>query len=589
MSENIRGYVNVYNELKTMHVAEGGRELSGDEVIFAAYILLKMQQYDDMETYDDFWRSWEENHSVHKRGFWAPQNSIGMSFDPEACEDSNKDKDATKGLGRWETLKQLKNVYHNDELINCILFGKIDTGFKMSRTPYELSGLAMSLLEIKETDSIADFSTGENVFFRDCFLMHPNNRYFVYKADEDYAEAIFVRACTLGLKIENDFCVGLFDDDAHQQGYDKIFLDFNRAEKREGVGEAISEYVDSLDPSISISNLNAEWYHCMTAMKYLKEDGKMVAIVPRAFLGNKNNEIARQYFLNRGYIENVISLPERLYEDTIMPTAMIVFSRGNKKVTFVDAAESGYSSRYGARRINVLSDLEIGQILSCIDKDTDKSKVVCYDKIYENKCSLNPKTYLFESDIKDMKCFGDVITKITRGVQLSGAELDELTANERTEHQYVTPASIQYGGVYRTQCYLKHIEKKHEKYVAQPGDILITKNIALFKVAVVNQPGLLVSGNLYLIRIDKEKINPYFVKLFLESESGQRIIRSFSSEGAATILSVAAIKNIPIPNLSISEQQKLQRQYEEIESEIYAAQRELEQLIKEQSKLLEWI
>lgn len=588
MNENMIGYTNVYNELKTMCVEEGYRELSGDEVIFAAYILLKMQQYDGVKTYDDFFASWEENHIAYQKGFWTPMNNIGMSFDPEAHGNSYEDEEARENLIRWEKLKQLKNVYHRDDLINCILFGKIDMGFKLSRTPSELNVLASKLFEINESDTIADFSTGENVFFRDCFFLHPQNRYFVFKSDEDYAEAIFVRACALGLEIENDYCTSLFDEEEHKQGYDKIFIDFNRADKRETDDIEIKQYMTMQDEECFIKGMAPEWYCCMTAMKYLKEKGRMIAVVPRSLLSNKNSESAREYFLDHGYIETVISLPERLYEDTIMPTAMIVFSRGNKEVSFVDARDYGYSSRYGARRMKILSEQDVEQILLCVDTVSDTSNKVDYEVLKGKKYSLNPKTYLLDVDSEGGIIFEDVIVKITRGVQLSGTELDAISTENRTDNQYVTPASIQYGSVYRPQCYLKHIVKKHEKYVAQAGDILVTKNVVSFKVAVVKHSNFLVSGNLYLIRVNQEKVNPHFIKLYLESTSGQKIIQSLSSGGAASMLSVAAIKSIPIPRFSLKEQEKMQREYEELESEIYAKQKELEQLLEEQCKLFEW-
>lgn len=72
----------------------------------------------------------------------------------------------------------------------------------------------------------------------------------------------------------------------------------------------------------------------------LKEDGRMVTIVPQGFLWRSLSATAilRDSIVREGMLKAVISLPA-VYNYTIINAAMLVFERGNSDVIFVDATK----------------------------------------------------------------------------------------------------------------------------------------------------------------------------------------------------------------------------------------------------------
>ena len=82
-------------------------------------------------------------------------------------------------------------------------------------------------------------------------------------------------------------------------------------------------------------------------------------------------------------------------------------------------------------------------------------------------------------------------------------------------------ANLQDGIISDELPYLKEIDSKYEKYCIKNGSLVISKNASLVKMAIVSvQEGkkILANGNLYVIELDTDKINPYFFK----SVSGKR-------------------------------------------------------------------
>jgi type I restriction enzyme M protein len=115
-------------------------------------------------------------------------------------------------------------------------------------------------------------------------------------------------------------------------------------------------------------------------------------------------------------------------------------------------------------------------------------------------------------------------------------------------------------------------------------DLILSKNGAPFKIAVAEvQPGktILANGNLYIIEIDEEKADPFFVKAFLESEKGAALLKSITVGAAIPNIGVEALKKLPIPNVPLEEQHELATKYLAKVDEITLYQRKLQKAYEE--------
>ena len=96
---------------------------------------------------------------------------------------------------------------------------------------------------------------------------------------------------------------------------------------------------------------------------------------------------------------------------------------------------------------------------------------------------------------------------------------------------------------------LKVLDPSLEKYCLKDNDLILSKNGYPYKVAIAHpRPGqkILANGNLYVIELDQDKINPLYLKAFLESETGINILKSITVGATIPNLGVEKLKKIQI-------------------------------------------
>ena len=91
----------------------------------------------------------------------------------------------------------------------------------------------------------------------------------------------------------------------------------------------------------------------------------------------------------------------------------------------------------------------------------------------------------------------------------------------------------------------------------------------------------LANGNLYVIELDKDKINPYFLKAYLESESGKAALSRVAVGATLLNLPVEGLKKVIIPLPDLESQKKIADQYYAKLSEIKELKYKLEKATEE--------
>lgn len=85
----------------------------------------------------------------------------------------------------------------------------------------------------------------------------------------------------------------------------------------------------------------------------------------------------------------------------------------------------------------------------------------------------------------------------------------------------------------------------------------MTKNGYPYKFAVVNVPEgkkILANTNLFVIELDEEKVDPYYIQAFLESDVGMTMLKRISVGSALFSISLEGLKKMMIPLPSLEEQ-----------------------------------
>jgi type I restriction enzyme M protein len=208
--------------------------------------------------------------------------------------------------------------------------------------------------------------------------------------------------------------------------------------------------------------------------------------------------------------------------------------------------------------------------------DGDEAITVDLKTLQNNEFVLNPSRYLEKTiEIEDGVELGSLMKRITRGAPLRASELDEMVSDEPTDTQYLMLANIQNGMISEDLPYLKELDAKLDKYCIGNRNLLLSKNGAPFKVAVAEvEEGrkILGNGNLFIIELDEEKVNPYFIKAFFDSEVGAAVLKSIVVGATIPNISAESLKKLIVPLPSMEKQNEIANLYQAKQDEIKVLQ-----------------
>ena len=129
---------------------------------------------------------------------------------------------------------------------------------------------------------------------------------------------------------------------------------------------------------------------------------------------NKEEQAIKATLVEKNYLEAVISLPDRMFESTSIPTSLLIFNKKKQtsNILMVNAASlateevreqrgqvgsKSHTNRVYKKKINVLSDDAINKVMSLLDKPADEqglSKVVSIEAIKGQDYVLTPNRYI---------------------------------------------------------------------------------------------------------------------------------------------------------------------------------------------------
>ena len=551
------------------------------------------------------------------------------------------------------------NRFNEDELLAFILFAfdfnyylnkksEKEKKILMSPLPNSLSKLSFKLLDIKDNDYVLNFYSELGNFAIESFLNSPSinirgiedffltRNISILKAslisdnikfsditpnyfEEVESEDIEIGACAELFRIKPAFeyspkqkvdkifsNLALISNYFFNSLYISEFYQYNKRGKEE-VTEIYKRYLCN-DLKISneiVENASLEWLSYIKIVEeQLKDEGKALSLVESEILYDyNNNEKIREYFIKKGYIEAIILLPERIMFDINASLALIVFSKGNKKIRFVDASNFGKTKKIKEKNITILKDSDVDEIINLLNNDTN-SKIAISKEIKdfsENYYNLGVDINIDPSSIAPSKKtirgipLKKLIKNIMRGSQISSEELEDYRATEKTSNIYLSISDINDGLIdfKNIETYLKNIPENQEKFLVKNEYILLSKYGKSPKLAIVKNLGeekVIASGNLIIIEVDKKEIDPYYLAALFSSKKGIKILKEAYSIKAKdkenATLSIKKLKELRIPIPSEEIYIEIALKYERILNEINKNKLELKELIDSKEEIL---
>ncbi len=501
----------------------------------------------------------------------------------------------------WKKLREKKDLFSSKIrlLESELLFGR-DNVLKSEAdtiTPESVIALAERLLELQDGDSVADFGFGEGAFTTKVFLDHPSLQldYYGVEIDPDMKEIASIKMEILGCPVELQ-TRDILKLDTNEKKYRKIFSHFPFLVN---VRDGSFDRSRALKPDFSQS-VSSDWFFSSAVVSCLEEGGKAVVLMTLGSLFNGRDASARKAFVEQGLIEKVIELPPKLMQDSGIWTALVVLSRGNRDILMVDLASTEFFEP--GRRLNDMMPF-MDKIEKTVREENPSHCCRVSREMITSDYSLYPAHYLEMKEASKTEIFelGEAINEIRRGAPLTAQELDQIVTKEETPYRYFRLANISDGRIkhsFELECVdvsklrVKNPEEYLDKYCLKEGTryLVLSKNGLPFKAAVVEVPkgiNLLASGNLYFLTLNEKRVNPFYVKAFLDSEMGAETIKRFVKGSTIPTLSVEAVKKLPIPKVSLEEQNTFGEEYRhkvqfitECEQKIQRAKNTIDHLMK---------
>ena len=391
-------------------------------------------------------------------------------------------------------------------------------------------------------------------------------------------------------------CMSAFDFVAdHMWKYDKVFCfpPLGMRIDRISRWEEFQYMLPGAFPKVG-AGCRSELLFALTAVAAMKETGRAVVLLPEGALFNQMSGAvaAREYLLDSGYLDCVVSLPDRMLERTQIGVSLLVLSRRENRshVTMIDA--SGLGQR--GRRFNTLSVTDVQTIVDAVygfqgdgPWAQDHRKAIPVADIRAEGFNFSARYYFekaalpsFDNPVR----FGDVLEDIDRGVNIASSDMNDLPGPGEGECYYLSPSHIEDGIIAAKLPAMRTIPRKTP--TLQDGDLILMRTGAISKIAVFENAfdkPVVISANLFVCRLKKDRVNPWFLQAFFESEGGKAVIASIAIGAAVKSVSIKSLEEMLIPLPPMQEQERIAADFKAKFRRLRELKREVESVSREMS------
>lgn len=329
--------------------------------------------------------------------------------------------------------------------------------------------------------------------------------------------------------------------------------------------------------NVYLSNRNtAEWLYIDNMLSGLLGDRAVALVTAKALFNNTDIEY-RNKLVTSGWLEGIIELPAGSLSFAGIKVYMLVFSKNNKEVKFIDA--SNVIGVENKRYVNL--ELPIKTIKNMYYSKDVKTKSIKELIDIPNLC---PSTIIL--DVKKLENGVELkeLAEVFIGNQytLGVFESKGLISDQETGYRILTSSDIENGIVHwETLKSVDMKDNKFDKFAIQYGDVIVTSKSSKVKTVVVDinpKEKILVTGGMLIVRPQLEKLNPTYLKMYLDSEMGQAALKHIQKGTIIVTITASGLSTIEIPMIDINKQQEKAEKYNEKLSTLAAYKQEIERI-----------
>ena len=477
-----------------------------------------------------------------------------ISYIKESIENLSYSKDELSLFN--ESLSNITHKINNDSLksiINFIvsydkntLIKSVSLSFNIGKdynfnSPDSLSELVLKL--INRNGSLLDMNCGNGDFLVKAIL--DNSNYSVTGYDINITKLLNARVRMIMLNSYYNFENVSSIDHVINEKFDSIFCIPPFGIRMN------NDKTISLNFEVKKSN-TYYWYYVDRMISMLKPKGKAIIILPLLPMFKNPDSSIREYLIKNKYVESIIELPEKIFNNTSIGTIMLVLSKNNNYCRMIDAKEMLLKQN------RITNKIDVEKVYKCVQEENKNVKLVSEKEFEDRGFSFIPSKYM--NDVKDKMKNPNLLKNfltITRGYRGK-------TSNDETNKKckYIKLSNISNSEIIKNELEFVDYEYNMEKYLVQDKDILITARGSRFESAIIRveeNEKIVCCDSIFILRINNKELNPYYLNFYLNSEIGQSAIFANQIKSLSLIINTSGLLNTYIDLLSIEKQNEIEK------------------------------
>ena len=278
---------------------------------------------------------------------------------------------------------------------------------------------------------------------------------------------------------------------------------------------------------------------------HLNQDGKLGIVLPAriTFAGGATEKL-RNFIQSMYKIEEISELPPGIFKNTAIKTYFLTIATGQTDdISIKRYCWEGNTNKFISNddtfimssELEAIGDWNVDKIFAMQDDDWKK---------YQN------------SDLKKIK-LGDVATSFRGKVITQKENVGSIGVIGISN---INNISIDYTNI----DFIEEDFRKVNNYILNDGDLLLSARGTTIKTAVFKKQAYpcIASSNLIVVRPKETKLIATYLKIFLDSPIGVKLIKSIQQGTNLVNISYKDLINIEIPILPIEEQKVISEEYE---------------------------
>ncbi len=401
-------------------------------------------------------------------------------------------------------------------------------------TSKEIIDLITYCLNIKEQDDVLDLCSG-----RGDFLVSLANQNLKLEGVEINRDNVLISKIRLAILKDINFEIINGDALTHRfnKKYDEIFCEFP-------LGLRVNEFIlNQMEKDLFYTwrkpGLTADWLFINKMVTILKNKGRAAIIVPDGLLFKSMDADYRRDLLVSGVVKEIIKLPSGVIPNSNISANLIILARHNEnnEIKFIDASQEYIENKIGKRQLDVKAIIDL---INGKNSDEDKVKIEkCGEICKTDDVILTVNAYVKKQQPNYINphLLKEFIVDKYRGYQLTAKEQNEIT-DKNGNYELLTISDIEDGRISNSLLRINDNKSKYDRYLLKDGDVVISARGTKIKVAVaeIKNRNIIPNGNLLVLRLNTEKLNPYYLQAYLNSENGQLSLEQIQT--GAIIMSI---------------------------------------------------